>query len=118
MLYSIGKDSSVLLHLAIKAFYPSHGLLADPLDESVGHAALFVHMRQVFIKGLATMLAAPATGFNVDRGPLAEARQILDDLLTSPETYHVILAAMLAVCGLISELGVDMEVVIFLHYAV
>ena len=41
-------------------------------------------MRQVLIKGLATMLAALAAGFDVDRGPLAEALQILDALLMSP----------------------------------
>ena len=35
MLYSIGKDSSVMLHLAIKAFYPesplSHFYILTPL---------------------------------------------------------------------------------------
>ena len=62
MLYSIGKDSSVMLHLAIKAFYPAK--LALPLlhidttwkfremiafrDETVRRlgATLFVHINQ------------------------------------------------------------------------
>ncbi len=30
MLYSIGKDSSVMLHLAMKAFYPVEAAIPDP----------------------------------------------------------------------------------------
>jgi hypothetical protein len=62
------------------------------------------------------MLAAPTPGFDIDRGPLAKAGKVFDNLFAPPKAYNAIFATVLAVGRLIGEFDVNMEVVISFNH--
>ncbi len=66
MLYSIGKDSSVMLHLALKAFYPEKPPFpflrsVTALQRKKELKCLSIQMRRVSDRGLTRLTTVPHT---------------------------------------------------------
>lgn len=65
------------------------GLLAYPLNEALGHLALFVYIRQRLVKRLIAALALVAASININTDALAVHWQILDKLLSPAKSTNV-----------------------------